>query len=143
RVAVGMRRERGSGSFRIRRLDAEEHQLRATRAARLLGCAHGDALVERLALQAQPVLSHRLDVLRAGDQRHVVAGAREHAAVVAANRSGAHDGDFHDLSNRPKPAIGSLTPATRSAFHIIAAAADTTGLPRSRSILPSVAMVGM
>ena len=36
-------------------------------------------------------------------------------------------------SKRPQPAIGLGTPAMRSAFHIIAEAADTTGLPRSRS----------
>src|SRR6266850_3867391 len=55
----------------------------------------------------------------------------------------AEEGSFHSRSRRPKPAIGAATPATRSAFHIIAAAADTAGLPRSRSMRSSVAMVGM
>src|SRR6266850_7843246 len=53
------------------------------------------------------------------------------------------EGSFHSPNRRPKPAIGAATPATRSAFHIIAAAADTAGLPRSRSTRSSVAMVGM
>jgi hypothetical protein len=31
---------------------------------------------------------------RAADQHYLVPGAREHAAVVAAHRARAHDGDF-------------------------------------------------
>src|SRR5712691_6676322 len=82
-----------AGALRIGRLHREEHQLRAARAARLLARSHGNLLIEHLRLHAQPAALHRLDVLRAGDQRYVVAGAREHAAVVAAHRPCAHHRD--------------------------------------------------
>jgi hypothetical protein len=46
----------------------------------------------------------RLDMLRAPDEHHIMSGAPQHAAVVAAHRTRTHYRDFHGQAESLKMA---------------------------------------
>jgi hypothetical protein len=82
----------GVGGF-----DAKQHPLRAicTALASVLAC-HAHPFSEGLRFKQQAAGVDGLGVVRAGNQHHLVACARQHAAVVAAHGARAHDGNFHE-----------------------------------------------
>ena len=94
RVRAEVRRQRLRRRHRVGRLHAEQHQLRAAGRGGLGVGAQADLFVEHPRLHAQAVIADRRHVGRPPDQRHVMAGARQHAAEEAAHRAGAHHGDL-------------------------------------------------
>ena len=74
-------------------LDADEHDARLAHGGEVDGRAHGDRLVPGDALEPQAPALDRVDVRGPPDQRHGMAGTREHAAEVAADRARPDDRD--------------------------------------------------
>ena len=89
-----MRRDRARGLVRRRRFHAEQHQPRALNHRRLDTCRHGDLLAAAAQLQGQAVLANGVHMAWPADKRDRLAGAREHAAVVAADRARPHHRDL-------------------------------------------------
>src|ERR1700679_2241988 len=86
--------------LRVEVLLAKEHELCAPHRAPFAAGRDTNALVEGLCFEPKPLTLDRLDVLRAPNQGHIVSGAGEHAAVVAAHRARTHYSDFHRRSPR-------------------------------------------
>ena len=98
-VGSEVRREAPGRRVRVGRLHAHEHDLRIAHVRDVGRRAHPDRLASIGPLDDEPVAPDRLDVRRAADQRHRHAGAREHAAVVAADRAGAEYRDAQTSSH--------------------------------------------
>ena len=61
---------------------------------RLTARVHAHTLVKRFGLETQARTAYRFHVRRPADERHIAPRARQHAAVIAADRAGTHDGNF-------------------------------------------------
>src|SRR5579863_3732079 len=86
----GCRSALGGGGLR-----AEEHELRALHRARIGAGRDVNVFVEGLGFEPEPLTLDRFNVLSAPNEHHIVSGACQHAAVVAAHRTRAHCCDFH------------------------------------------------
>ncbi|TPW00693.1 MAG: hypothetical protein FD124_3964 [Alphaproteobacteria bacterium] len=100
RRRVEVRRHLGCRVFGVGRFDAAEHELRSPYAAGVAAGLHGNVRLEELRVHEQAVAAYRRHMLRAPDQKHGMSGASQHAAVVAADRAGAHHCNFHRLFSR-------------------------------------------
>ncbi len=92
-VTTHVRCERARRRFGVRRLDAHEHDVGVARCIDLRRSANLDGFAPVRPLDDEAALQDRVDVLRAPDQCHGRAGAREHSAEIAADGAGAEDGD--------------------------------------------------
>jgi hypothetical protein len=75
-------------AFGVGGLHAKEHQLRALHRAPFGAGRDANVFVEGLRFKPEPPTLDRLDVLRAPNWHHIVSGARQLEAVVAANCTG-------------------------------------------------------
>ena len=78
------------------RLHRHHHEIDRADLGRIVGCCRrGEMRVAERAVYLQAALADCLEVRTAGDERDIVAGAREPCPVVAAETTGAVDCDPH------------------------------------------------
>jgi len=94
RIATQVRLHRYRRRHRVGRLDAHEHDIRIVDGRRIRRCDNAHDVATVRAHDGEAVARDGVRVMRAADQRHGNAGAREHAAVIATDGTGAHDRDF-------------------------------------------------
>ena len=85
-----MRLDGSCTAFGVGGLHAKEHELRALHGAPFGAGTDANAFVEGLRFEPEPLALDRLDVLKAPDEHHIVSGARQLEAVVAAHRTRTH-----------------------------------------------------
>jgi hypothetical protein len=81
------------GGGAVGRLDAKQHQVGTGDARRIGRRRDRVPPAERAALQHEAVTHDRLHQRGPANQPHARAGARQHGAEIAADRTGAHHGD--------------------------------------------------
>ena len=87
-------------SFGVAGLHAHQHQRRPRDDSGFGTRLHRQMRLERRGVQKQAIATHCLHMRGAPDQAHRVAGACQHAAVVAAHCAGAHHGDLHGRASQ-------------------------------------------
>src|ERR1700719_2017205 len=96
RIRCKMRLDGSRTTFGVGGLHAKEHELRAPHYAHFSACRDANAFVEGFRFEPEPLTLARLDELRAPNQQHIVSGARQLEAVVAAHGTRTHYSDsFH------------------------------------------------
>jgi hypothetical protein len=100
RIVSQKRRYFGSSAIGIGGFHTKQHQLRAGHGLRRSFRAHRQACTESAGFEQQTALANRFDMTRPADQGELVAGASQHAAVIAADRACAHHRDPHRRLSR-------------------------------------------
>ena len=90
RFVANIRPDLVTRTFGIARFHAEEHELRSFNGGGITIRLDAYVFIEGLGVHVQPVAGDCLNVLRTCDERHVVPGTGEHAAEIAADRTGTH-----------------------------------------------------
>ena len=87
--------QRTTGSFRIGRLHANQHQVRRREGGGVERGLRGQVAFETLHVQQQAMGIDGVDMRLPADEGHVVAGPEQQAAIVTSDGSGADDRDLH------------------------------------------------
>ena len=91
RAGQEVRADGGSGAFGVGGLDAEQHQRGTGHGARFCAGLQAHLFLEALCVEQQAVALDGVHMVRPADQGHVMARTRQHAAVITADCTGAHD----------------------------------------------------
>jgi hypothetical protein len=95
RAGLEVRAHRRGGALGVGGFDAQQHQIGFAQRAESGVGRDRHLRAERAGFEPQPVAADGLDVRRPADQRHRMTGARQHAAVITADRAGAHHRNLH------------------------------------------------